>query len=161
MDLSWEDTTETKLEKHLDEILVALIVCGERQYREGVQRHYEWRVERKAELIEEIRVRKEEAERQERERLIQLEKARVDRLLADAASLRKAGDIRAYVEGVQNRCEGEGGPASADDLEAWAAWALSQAERIDPVRSGRFVESMRDEALIEATDTEGFELPIA
>lgn len=90
-----------------------------------------------------------------------MEKARVERLLGDAASLRQAGDIRAYVEGVRNRCAEEGGPAASDDLEAWAAWALAQAERIDPVRSGRFVESMRDEELREPPDTEGLELPIA
>lgn len=44
---------------------------------------------------------------------------------------------------------------------AWARWALAQADRIDPVRSGRFVESMRDEELSAATDTEGFEPPVA
>lgn len=43
--LSWEDTDKTKLEKHLDEIVVALIVSGERQYRDGLRRHYEWLVE--------------------------------------------------------------------------------------------------------------------
>ena len=41
------------------------------------------------------------------------------------------------------------------------AWALAQAERIDPVRSGRFVECMRDEELREPPDTEGLELPVA
>ena len=75
--------------------------------------------------------------------------------------LRRAGDIRAYVGGVRNRCAEEGGPTSIDNLQAWSAWALAQAERIDPVRSGRFVESMRDEEPSEATDAGGFELPIA
>ncbi len=161
MHLSWEDTDRTRLEKHLDEVVVALIVSGERQYREGLQRHYEWRVERKAELIEEIRERKAEAERQERERLVQLEKARVDRLLADATSLRRAGDIRAYVDGVRDRRAEEGGSVSIDDLEAWSRWALAQAERIDPRRAGRFVESVKDPVSGEMAETEGVELPIA
>lgn len=158
---SWEDTDRTKLEKHLDEIVVALIVSGERQYREGRQRRYEWLVERKAELILEIQERKEEAERHERERRIQLEQGRIDRLLGDAASLRQADEIRAYVEGVRDRCAEAGGPIVIDELGGWARWALAQADRIDPVRSGRFMESMEDPESREMAVTQGLEPPVA
>ena len=102
---SWEDKEKTKLEKHLTEIVVELIVSGERQYREQRQRHYEWMLERKAALIEENRKRKEEAERRERERLAALEQARIDRLLGDAAAFRQATDIRAFVVEVEGRLE--------------------------------------------------------
>lgn len=105
----------------------------------------EWLVERKAKLIQKIREREEEAKRQERERQIQLEKARVDRLLGDAASLRQAADIRAYVEEVRDRYVEEGGAVSINELESWSIWALAQADRIDPVRTGRFIDSMNDE----------------
>lgn len=142
--MSWEDTDKIKLEKHLDDIVIELIASGERQYRECQQRHYEWVAKRKAELIEEIRKREEEAKRKERERRIALEKARVDRLLGDATALRQAADIRTYVEAVRQRCSDEDNPVSADELEAWASWALTQADRLDPVRSGRFVQRMKD-----------------
>lgn len=142
--MSWEDTDKIKLEKHLDDIVIELIASGERQYREYQQRHYEWVVKRKADLIEEIRKREEEAKRKERERRIALEKARVDRLLGDATALRQAADIRTYVEAVRQRCSDEDNPVSADELEAWASWALAQADRLDPVRSGRFVQRMKD-----------------
>ena len=46
---------------------------------------------------------------------------------------------------MRNRSAEEGGLAPSDELTEWAAWALVQADRIDPVRSGRFVESMKDE----------------
>lgn len=140
----WEDADGLPLEKCLREIVVELIVSGERNYREGRQSHYEWLVERKVQIIEEARKQKEEAERRERERLIQLEKARVDRLSSDASAYRQAIDIRAYVGTVRANSAQKGNPVSADALEAWAEWALAQADRIDPVRSGRFVESMQD-----------------
>ncbi len=40
----------------------------------------------------------------------------------------------------------------ADKLEAWVKWAFAQADRIDPVLSGRFVESISDH---EEPDDEG------
>ncbi len=124
--------------------MTELIVSGERQYREAQRRHYEWLVERKASLIEEIRKRKEEAARKEHERHIALEKARVDRLLSDAAALQRASVIRTYVEAVRIKCAEAEHSVPVDELERWANWALSQADQLDPVKSGRFLDSMRD-----------------
>lgn len=149
--MSWEDQEKTKLESHLTDIVVELIVSGERQYRENQQRHYEWMVERKANLIENIRKRKEEAERQERERQAALEKARVDRLLGDAAAYRQATDIRTFIADVAARFEAGEISVAQVELDAWRDWALAQAERIDPVRSGAFIESMKDESADEGT----------
>lgn len=141
---SWEDTDKAKLETHLTEIVVELIVSGERQYRESQIQHYEWLVERKAALIEEIRKRKEEAERKERERQAALEQARIDELLDQATALRRAMDIRAYVKEVRALCAAEVYSVSGDALIGWTEWALAQADRIDPVQSGRFLDSMRE-----------------
>lgn len=141
---SWEDADGFPLEKCLREIVAELIVSGERNYRDGRQSHYEWLVERKAQIIEEAHKQKEEAERRERERLIQLEKARVDRLSSDAMAYRQAIDIRTYVGTVRANCAQGNNPVSADALGAWTRWALAQADRIDPVHSGRFLESMQD-----------------
>ena len=142
--MSWEDQDKTKIESHLTDIVIALVVCGENQYRESRRRQYEWLVKRKADLIEERRRRKEEAERRERERLEAIEKARVDRLLSDAEAYRHAADIRAYVSEVMTEFEKGTGSLSQTELEDWSKWALDQAARIDPVRSERFIESMSE-----------------
>ncbi len=147
--LSWEDTDKEKLESHLTDIVVKMIVSGERQYREYQQRHYEWLVERKTNLIEEIRRQKEEAEQRERERLAALEKARVDRLLRDAQALRQAEEIRAYVATVRARWEVNRSSVSEDQLNSWSRWALNQADQIDPMRSGQFANCMEG---TDATD---------
>lgn len=77
-------------------------------------------------------------------RRIRFEKERVDRLLSDASTLRQAGDIRAYVEAVQSQCYEENAFLAAGEFEDWVEWALALADRIDPVRSGSFLESIMD-----------------
>lgn len=142
---SWEDADKTKLETHLTDIVVALIVAGERRYRERQQQHYERLVERKASLLDAIEKRKEEAERKEREQLAALEKERINRLLRDASAFRQAADIRNYVFDVEARFAAGEVPVSRKDLDVWRRWALAQADRIDPVRSTRFLDSMQDD----------------
>ena len=122
------------------------------QYRESALRHYQWRVERKAELEEEERKRKVEAERAERERRRRLEQARIDRLLKDAAAFQQAAAIRKYVEAIQF-AHGCSSVSVADDLERWTTWALAQADRIDPAIGGAFLMAMRDEDNVEPKKT--------
>ena len=93
---------------------------------------------RKAEIAAEERRKEAERRRLERERLERLEKARVGRLLAQAKSLREAEEIRAYVSAVRERQAALDDPLSATGFQQWADWALSQADRIDPVLSGSF-----------------------
>jgi hypothetical protein len=143
--LSWEDSEKEKLETHLTAIVTGLIIAGEQQYREACQWHYEWMVGRKAALIEKTRKRKEEAERKERERLAALEKARLDRLLGAAAAFRQATDIRVFVANVESRQSLGALPISDSDFATWKGWALSQADQIDPVQSGRFIKTMADQ----------------
>ena len=63
-------------------------------------RAFEWRLERKARLEEDAHNQL-HLERQERARQQRLEQARIDRLLDEAASLRRATDIRACVDAVK------------------------------------------------------------
>lgn len=79
-----------------------------------------------------------EAVRKEKERQERLERERVDRLLGEAASLARAQEIRRYVGEVREANAASTDPMPVDEIEAWAAWALQQADRIDPVRSGAF-----------------------
>ncbi len=143
----WEDTNEFKLEKQLTEIVCALILTGEQFYRESRQYKYERLVERKAELIEELRRQKEEAERKERERIAALERARLEKLRADARDLREAENIRRFVAEVLALGGKSEIPVRAENLESWRMWALAQADKVDPIRSGRFIEGIHDEAV--------------
>lgn len=99
------------------------------------------RVRRSTQLEEDARQRQPELERQERERLRQLEQARIDRLLDEAESLRRATNIRAYVAAVQAIVADETAPISAEEMQRRSKWALAQADRIDPVRSARFIDT--------------------
>jgi hypothetical protein len=137
---SWEDSDDSTIEGQLENIVVELIVAGEMQYRELVQHQYQCLIERKAEREKEARRRKEEEERRERERQIKAQKERVERLLSDASALRQAADIRTYVETVLALNASASDPLPLEKVEAWAAWALAEADRIDPIRSGRFLD---------------------
>lgn len=132
----------TRIESQLAEILTA----AEVQHREQRVREHEWRVQRRAEVEEETRRRQVEAERQEREQQEALAAARVPRLGEDAASLRHANDIRAYVDAVRAAVAQRGTPVDPTALERWRVWALAEADRIDPVVSGAFLRDLGPEA---------------
>jgi hypothetical protein len=55
-------------------------------------------------------------------------------------------DIRAYVDAVKAVVANETASISSEAMERWSKWALAQADRIDPVRSARFLRE------IEAND---------
>lgn len=55
-----------------------------------------------------------------------------------------ACSIREFVAGVEERIEAEEISVPVEDLIAWRLWALDQAERIDPVLSGSFLEGLNE-----------------
>lgn len=138
---AWQDHEDAPLERIAADIAVEIVAMAELKYREGRLREFEWRVKRKADREEELRQQQLELERQERERVQRLEQARIDRLLEEAETLRRATDIRAYVHEVRKSAAAEGMNTPADEVERWAQWALAEAGRIDPVRSSRFLET--------------------
>ena len=107
---TWQDDDVQKLEAHMTDIAIQLILTAEIKYRENVVHGYQWRIKRKAELEEEQRKRKVEAERAEKERQKRLEQARVNRLLrklkngANQRCLRPIGSILLSVEGSPRQC---------------------------------------------------------
>lgn len=125
----WQDKGDYKIEDHVAEIVVMALVAGEAAYRQQEVCHYHWLVERKAQLIEEGRKATVERERKERERLEAERKARIDGLLSAAARHRQANDIRDYVASVRSAKVA----VTEDQLERWAAWALRQADDLDPL----------------------------
>ena len=94
----WEDSDGCRLEDHLTDILVEMLIEAEISYRNSLVRNREWIIERKAAAEAEIKRRKEEAERKAHELQERLARERITRLLAQAKSLDRANRIRAYVE---------------------------------------------------------------
>jgi len=142
----WEDKDDVTIEDQLSDIVVALIVAGEEQCRDAVRNDYQWRLQDKARREEEARRKREEEERRERERQLKLEQERIERLLGEASAFRQAADIRAFVESVRTASVSATDPLPQDKVEAWAVWALSEADRIDPVRSGRILARVSSDA---------------
>lgn len=131
---AWKDAKGHRVEDQITDIVVGVLVAGELAYRKRERSHHAWLIERKAQLIEELKRAAIEAERKERERRIALEKARVQRLLADAKRHRQAADIRTYVAAVAaSKALFDG---DATKREEWIAWALDQADGIDPLVKG-------------------------
>ncbi len=142
--LVWEDKPGDKIEAHATEIVCAIILSAEHAYRSQQQRSFEWDTKRRLELIEKRRKQKEEAERLELERLAQEERNRVDRLLDEADALRKARDIRAYVADVEDIYDTDLEATKIEAFERWKAWALAQADRLDPVASRSFLNGIEE-----------------
>lgn len=128
---TWSDEPGTRLEQHLPEIATELVLSAEVQLREGAARLHQWRIEAKARLEDQLRQEAIERDRRERERLEQLEQARIAGLLAAADDFRRARDIRAYVAGLGDVLDPTD-PARWSAYLDWSTWALAQADRIDP-----------------------------
>jgi hypothetical protein len=138
---SCEDAKGDRLERHLREILVEMIVSAEQRVRDGAAGRREWLIQRKAELQEEQHKRAIEEESRRRARQAKLEQARIDHLLGQANALHQAGQIRLYVAGVREINARAPDPMTPEALDEWALWALAQADRIDqfsqvPTRPG-------------------------
>jgi hypothetical protein len=119
----------------LPEIVLELILMGERRYRGHKEYQYRNLVERKAELEEKERQRIETEARLERERVERLRQARIQRLLDEAAAHRQACDIREYVGRVLTSLP-MSSPGDREKAEAWAEWAREQADALDPITTG-------------------------
>lgn len=139
----WQDGEAGRIEDFIKDIAIEVITSAEVDYRATCAHAFDWRVRRKAELEEAARERQLELERRALERRRQREQDRIDRLLDEAESLRKATDIRDYVRAVRSLVAKSGKP-SGHDIDQWARWALDQAARIDPVENGRYAVAHED-----------------
>lgn len=142
--LCWRDEADHRLEEDLSDILISMIVIAEMKYRNACLASHARRVEQKARIEDEERERIEEEERAARERQARLAQARIDRLVGEADELTRAEMIRSYVARVKERTRTGDSDAPDEAVEAWAVWALAEANRIDPVLSGRFLEPVAE-----------------
>ena len=140
--LEWADNG-APLEARLTEAVRAIIVLAEEKRRAWAVQSHAWAVEdrRRQEKARREAEAKAEADRIARAKAAAA--ARVKSLLDDADALVRADRIRAYVEEVRRRTATCPELASPRDVEAWAAWALAEADRIDPLAGGRFIAAMR------------------
>lgn len=137
----WEDRDETSLDDQLSDVLVAMLVGAEASYRNGLVRHREWIIERKADAETELRKRQEQVERQARELQQKLARERIAHLLAQAKAFDRANQIRAYVESALLGATDTS--IARADLDQWAVWARREADATDPVKNGMIAEAIR------------------
>jgi uncharacterized protein (DUF2235 family) len=111
--------------------VVEIVTASEAEYRASCFRHHDWLLQRRREAECEVQKRREEAEQKLRERRLAEEKARRDHLFTQAQAWRTAHDIRGFVASVMSSIVGQD---SMDGTRAWADWALSEADALDPVK---------------------------
>lgn len=138
----WEDTDDIQLEERIAEIVNEIIVAGEVFHRDGEIANYQRRVEQKAEIEEQARRERAQQEREALELREKQARQRIGRLLRQAADVDRATRIRRYADVVLDRVAEL--PVTRDDLERWAAWARTEADRIDPVKNGTVADAVAD-----------------
>ncbi|MBB1178040.1 hypothetical protein DSM05_02580 [Pseudomonas sp. FW305-3-2-15-E-TSA4] len=129
---AWNDGDARKLEDQLTEIVLAMVVAGEAEFRSSCVSWHEYLLKRRRENEIEVARRRVEAEQRERERLAEEAKARRERLFAQGAAWRSAQDIRSMVAALPE--DGHG-----PELREWKRWALAEADALDPVCNGELL----------------------
>ena len=133
---TWEDDDEGKLETRIGVIAASIIVAAEAAFRCGLKEE----VERQ----EQARIA---AEKARIERLAALNRQRLENLHKSGELLRQAEVIRALVARVKAAAMAGSAGVDASTVEAWERWALGEADRIDPVRSGQIESHLIEPAL--------------
>lgn len=125
---AWKERRGLMLETCLAEIATGILVAAELKQRDSEWRDYNHLLRLRAEAFRE----------QERQREKRRQEAR-DRLITDANHLRQADAIRSLVAAARREL-------NADSVEfgRWQCWALTEAEALDPVRSGGLVLEVPD-----------------
>ncbi len=127
----WRDGKEQTVEKCIAEIAARLIVAGEERFRTGLRESEEFREQQR--LREEAR-RREELEARNRERL---------RLLHESGRLlQEADEIRSLVNRVRAAVIAGETSVSTAALDLWEEWALAEADRTDPIKSGQVMSHL-------------------
>lgn len=139
---TWQDEADAKLESRIGEIAAALIVAGEakfrRQLRESEERAERERIEREA-REEQARI---DREQRRLELIRQLNEQRIADLQKSGELLRLSRDIRALVSEVRTAMAARD-DLDADTVAAWEQWALSEADKVDPILSGQVLTHLR------------------
>jgi hypothetical protein len=131
--VSWQDDDSGTLETKVAQITAGIIVEGEKKFRRSLR-----------EAEERIRQEQIEQGKRRQERLAQLNQKRLQDLRMSGDLLRQAHDIRALVDQVRHAIDEGSLEIDASTLQAWQQWALGEADRIDPVRSGQIFTHLQE-----------------
>lgn len=125
---TWKERRGLVLETCLAEIATGILVAAELEQRDREWQYYNDLLRLQAEAFRE----------QERQREKRRQEAR-DRLITDARQLRQADAIRILVAAARRKL-------NADSIEfaRWQCWALTEANALDPVQSGRLTLTVPD-----------------
>lgn len=136
----WQDTDRAALEAVISEAVVSILVFAEAHYRGGELYRHRRLVERKLEQEEAIRKAKELAEQQKREAELKRQQERRQRLFVQTRNWKQAADVREFVAAALQHADARRYP---EVLEAWARWALAEANALDPL-SGSGADQLFD-----------------
>lgn len=130
--VSWQDDAGGTLESKIAAIVAGVIVAGEARFRRSLREAEE--------RAEQLRILE---EKRRQEKLAARNKERLESLHRSGELLRQAEDIRALVARVRQAIVDGTADLDPATIEAWEQWALSEADKIDPVRSGQITTHLR------------------
>ncbi len=137
--VSWGDQDGLPIEGQITDIIVGMAAAGYDLHRHWTAQQAAWQRQRREEEELAAQKRREEAAHREMERFAAAEQAKIDALCSDVDNWRNAANIRIYVAAV---LQAPIGITDHQSLEIWSQWALAEADRLDPVTSGRILDSM-------------------
>ncbi len=135
---SWREDKRL-LDLQVAEIIRGIFLLVEEDRRKWAVLSHQWRCEDQVRKVREAKLAAEKAEADRIAKGKAAAAARVGTLIDGAAALERAATIRRYVAAVRSECLDRPEITSADTLDRWAAWALAEADAIDPITSQRFV----------------------
>ncbi len=146
---TWTDANKQQVENVLNKAVTSMIHIAADAKHAYEEQEREAEAQRLAQLRREEEIRL----RAEKRVLFKAEKERVEKLLQQAKDWRRSEDIRAFVEQVrQTHLVAHGTIPEDGETGQWVAWALKQADRLDPTRESPpsiLDEKIPDEAEIQ------------
>jgi hypothetical protein len=131
--IAWQDgEAGTRLEARIAQVAADIIVAAEASFRQSLVEAFEWEEQQRK-----------WAEEREQKRLAELEQKRFENLKESGRLLAEATQIRLLAAQVEAAVRAGMANISPRDLDAWKLWALSYADRIDPVCSGQVMTHIR------------------
>ena len=138
---TWRDA-DKPLEQQVTDIVCGMFLRVEEDARRSALWWHNDRAQQRVRAAQEAKLaaEKAEADRIARERAAAA--ARIQLLIDGADALERAARIRRYGAAVQTESAARPELVPAKALHEWVAWATAEADRIDPVLSGYFLEGL-------------------
>jgi len=133
------------LDTALSEIVQGLFLQVEDDCRKWAMQTHQWRCEDDARKLRDAKLAAEKSETDRIAREAAAAAARIGALVEGAEALERASRIRRYAVAVRAAYLERVETTPPDGLERWVAWALAEADAIDPIISQRFVADLEFE----------------